>query len=455
MVSKKFKKRKLISLFDGIGCFPLAFANKIGIDKEELDYLSSEVEPFLINILNTQFPKVTQLYDIEKVEIKTINGDILTMGTPCPGFSMAGKRDGLENEESKLFTNGVEAIKEIQPEYFIWENVFGVYSAGKRSDLRNILEYFKETGYDLAWTLLDTKYFGIPHRRRRIYMVGVKSGLPKNNNIFDIKKRQSPKLLEEARSFDDHFEFDFNKESVNPKDHYAFFNRQRSDKFKEIGISNTLAKRDYKGSTDVIIRDGSIRRVVPKERLKLQGIPEDFFDETYLTQKGDKPRYQANGMSVPVVEYVFEQLNKLDGNNYSENSDYEKEVFMSKDLRTEYYSEKKGVKELKQIAYTGQMFFKRDSTGKILDSEEVEFHFAKKCVESSPVMKAVRIDKVILDEVEQKYHLSEKTLEGFLRRAIESELPLPKKMEEVIFYKFPKTKDYAKKIRSEFEKNKN
>jgi DNA (cytosine-5)-methyltransferase 1 len=456
MISKRFRKRKLVSLFDGVGCFPLAFANKIGIDKNDLDYLSSEIEPFLIGILEEQFKNVKQLYDIEKVDVKSLNGDIITMGTPCTGFSVSGKRDGLQNVESKLFVNGVEAIKEMKPEYFVWENVFGVYSAGQRSEFREILHYFKETGYDLAWTLLDTKFFGIPQRRRRLFMIGVKSGLPKNNNIFDIKERQSKELLKEEKAFDNHFEFDFNKKSKNPEDHFAFYNRQRSDKFKEIGISNTIAKRDFKGSTDVVIKNGSIRRVVPKERLRLQGIPDDFFDSTYESQKGDKPRFQANGMSVPVVEYVFEQLNKIDGNTHLTEVDYDKEIFISKDIREEYREAPKKTKpdelpKFKQIPYTGQMFFKRDEEGNILDHEEVEFHFAKRCVESSPVMKAVTIDNVLLDEVEEKYHLSEKTLEGFIRRSHTSKLPLPEKMREVMFHKYPNLIEYDKKMEEEYK----
>lgn len=449
MIKRKkriFKKNKLVSLFDGIGCFPLAFANVAKIDKDNLEYMSSEIEEFLTGILDKQFKNINQLFDIEKVDVKALNGDILTMGTPCTGFSISGNRDGLSNPESKLFINGVQAIKEMQPEYFVWENVFGVYTAGKRTEFREILQYFKETGYDLAWTLLDTKYFGLPQRRRRLYMIGVKSGLPKNNNIFDIEKRQTKEILNKAKEFDKCFEFDFNKESVKAEDHYAFFNRQRSDKFKEIGVSSTLAKRDFKGSTDVVIKNGSIRRVVLTERLRLQGIPEDFFDHTYATQKGDKPRFQANGMSVPVVEYVFEQLKKIDENKHISETDYEKEILISKDIRSEYY-EPNG-KVLKQIPYTGQMFFERDEFGNILDHENVEFHFASKCIESSPKLKPSKMDDFLLDSVEEKYHLSEKTLEGFIRRSYESDLPLPDKMRDVIFHKFPNLIEYDKKMKS-------
>lgn len=435
---KNLNDLKLISLFDGIGGFPLAWAKLLKKDHKELEYISSEIMPFLTKILSEQFPKSIQLGDIEKVDLKALNGDIVTMGTPCTGFSISGKGDGLENIESRLFKDGVEAIKTIQPEYFVWENVFGVYSANKRKEFREILQFFKSTGYDIAWTLLDSKFFGIPQRRRRVYMIGVKSGLPKQNNIFDFKKRQSTELFQKTKDFDKCFEFDFNTTSINPEEHYAFFNRQRSDQLKEIGISNTIAKRDYKGSTDLVVKNGIVRRVVPKERLRLQGIPDDFFDKSYETQKGDKPRFQANGMTVPVVEYVYKQIEKLNNKEYSTDSDYDKDVLITSDIRKELTkTNKKGEVEYLAIPYSGQMFFDRDEKGNITDHENVTFHFAKKCIEGSPELIPSHIQDILLDEVDPKYHLTKNTLKGFIRREKESGNPLPKKLKEVILHQYP------------------
>lgn len=441
------KKIKLISLFDGIGCFPLAWAKLLNLPFKDLNYISSEITPFLLDILKDKFPKSEQLGDIEKVNLNLLNGDVLTMGTPCTGFSVSGHGDGLENVESRLFKDGVEAIKTVKPSYFVWENVFGVYSAGKRKEFKEILAYFKEAGYDLAWTLLDTKYFGLPQRRRRLYMIGVKNGIPKNNNLFDFKKRQCKKLNKAAKDFENNFEFDFNKNSTTPDTHFSFFNRQRSDKFKEIGISNTIAKRDFKGATDVIVKNGRVRRVVPKERLRLQGIPDDFFDNSYAFYKSDKPRYQANGMSVPVVSYVFEQIVKLETNNIEEDADFEKDILITTDIRKELIKESKsGAIEHLAIPYSGQMFFKRDEDGNILDHDEVEFHFAKKCIEGSPNLEFNSIEDFLLDEVDEKYYLTEKTLEGYLRREYESGNMLPKKLKEVILYQYPNLIEYSKEL---------
>lgn len=441
------KKLKLVSLFDGIGCFPLAWAKMLNLPFKDLNYVSSEITPFLLDILKEKFPKSEQLGDIEKVDLNLLNGDVITMGTPCTGFSISGNGDGLENIESRLFKDGVEAVKAVQPNYFVWENVFGVFSAGKRKEFKEILAYFKETGYDLAWTLLDTKYFGLPQRRRRLYMIGVKNGIPKNNNLFDFKKRQSKELQKEVKLFENNFEFDFDKSSTSPEKHFAFFNRQRSDKFKEIGISNTIAKRDFKGATDVVIKNGRVRRVVPKERLRLQGIPDDFFDNSYTFYKSDKPRYQANGMSVPVVSYVFEQIQKIETNDLMNDSDYEKDIVVTTDIRNELTkTNKSGVVEHLAIPYSGQMFFKRDEEGNILDHDEVEFHFAKKCIEGAPELEFNSIEDFLLDEVEEKYYLTEKTLEGYLRREYESGNLLPEKLKEVILHQYPNLIEYSKEL---------
>lgn len=400
-----------------------------------------------MDILKEKFPLSEQLGDIEKIDLNLLEGGILTMGTPCTGFSISGNGDGLQNIESRLFKDGVEAIKKVKPNYFVWENVFGVFSANKRKEFKEILAYFKETEYDLAWTLLDTKYFGLPQRRRRLYLIGVKKGIPKANNLFDFKLRQSKEIFKEVKLFEENFEFDFNKESKKPKEHYAFFNRQRSDKFKEIGISNTIAKRDFKGATDVVIKNGRVRRVVPKERLRLQGIPDSFFDNSYSKYRSDKQRYQANGMSVPVVSYVFEQIVKLESNKYHENSDYEKEILVTKDIKNELIKMKEnGEEEHLAIPYSGQMFFKRDKEGNVIDKEEVEFHFSKKCIEGSPKLEFNSIESILLDEVEEKYYLTEKTLEGYLRREFESGFPLPVKLKEVILDQYPNLKEYCKKL---------
>lgn len=434
---------KLMSLFDGIGCFPLSYSNVLNIPHKNLNFDSSEIEPFLINILNTQFPNSNQMFDVTKINkeiLKSMNPDIITMGTPCTGFSISGKRDGLQNTESSLFTNGVEIIETLKPKYFVWENVFGVFSAKEKKEFREILDQFKLIGYDVAWTLLDSKFFDLPQRRRRVYLIGVRDGIKKENNIFEFKKRQSIELKKQAKESDKFYVSDYNPESIKTEDHFAFYNRQRSDSFKSIGISSTLAKRDYKSFTDIVIQNGDLRRITPKERLRLQGIPDYWFDHTYETTPSDQERFRANGMAVPVVDYVFKELLRIEsGEAYNvteEELDYDKEIYSGKSS----YDVCKGKKEdtWLKIPYSGQIFLDRDENGKVI-SDNAIYHLTDECTESSSVIKLKNIKDILLppEEVEAKFFLKKGACEGILRRERESGKALCEKLKNVIYHKFP------------------
>jgi DNA (cytosine-5)-methyltransferase 1 len=430
---------KLTSLFDGIACFPIAYANVVGIKHSELKYDSSEVMPFLLDVIHQNFPKANQLHDITKINLSGITSNILTMGTPCTGFSISGERQGLENIESKLFRNGVQAINKLKPEYFIWENVFGVFSANEGKEFRSILDEFKSTGYDIVWTTLDAQYFGVPQRRRRVYMIGVRDGIPANHNIFSFKERSHPDLKLKAKAVIDSRTHDFNPKSTDPAKHYAIFNRQRSDYFKEVGVSSTLTKRDYKSYVDIVIKDGSIRRIVPKERLRLQGIPDNWFDGTYDKYKTDKERFMANGMAVPVVEYVFENiLNKyFDGDEDMISSliSQNKNSLSSAKSAFDIHFDNKS-KPL-NISYSGHMRQKRNESGEQDINADCEYLLVNTCSESSEFPVESFIENILLDTVDPKFHIKIGSCEGMLKRETKSGRILPIKLKEVIFQKFP------------------
>lgn len=181
------------SLFDGIGGFPLA-ARMCGITP----VWASETEPSCIEITKRHFPDMKHLgsvTDISGAEIPPV--DIITFGSPCQDLSVAGKREGLDGERSGLFTEAVRIIKEmreatngIYPAYAVWENVPGAYSSHKGEDFRRVLEALAESEIpmprsrkwaesgvvgvqdrELAWRTFDAQYWGVPQRRKRIYLV--------------------------------------------------------------------------------------------------------------------------------------------------------------------------------------------------------------------------------------------------------------------------------------------
>ena len=199
-------KYKLGSLFDGSGGFPLA-GSLCGIEP----VWAAEIEPYPIAVTRLRFPNMKHLGDISKVNGAKIEPvDIITFGSPCQDLSVAGKRAGLKHEangdeettRSGLFMEAVRIIKEMRratngkyPRFALWENVPGAFSSNKGEDFKVVLEEiikiveptavmpevpqkgwnyadsYSGDGWSLAYRVLDAQYWGVPQRRRRIYLV--------------------------------------------------------------------------------------------------------------------------------------------------------------------------------------------------------------------------------------------------------------------------------------------
>jgi len=197
---------KIGSLFDGSGGFPLA-ATMCGIAPE----WASEVEPFPIAVTRSRFPGMKHLgsvTDVKGNEVEPV--DVITFGSPCQDLSVAGKRAGLKHTEngdeettrSGLFMEAIRIIKEMReatngayPRFAVWENVPGAFSSNKGEDFRIVLEEFVKVveptavmptvpkngwpyadsycgdGWSLSYRVLDAQFWGVPQRRRRIYLV--------------------------------------------------------------------------------------------------------------------------------------------------------------------------------------------------------------------------------------------------------------------------------------------
>jgi len=193
------------SLFDGIGGFPLA-AEKIGITP----LWASEIEAAPISITKKHFPNMKHFGDIKILSGEKLEPvDVITFGSPCQDLSIAGNREGLSGERSGLFMEAVRIIKEmryatngVKPRFAVWENVHGAFSSNKGEDFRIVIEEIakvnggghisiprppardtnKDTfweyagtivgdGWSLAWRVLDAQYWGVPQRRRRIFLI--------------------------------------------------------------------------------------------------------------------------------------------------------------------------------------------------------------------------------------------------------------------------------------------
>ena len=139
----------------------------------------AEIEDFPSRVLSARFPSVPNLGDMTKfkdwnIERNTI--DIIVGGTPCQAFSVAGMRQGLADERGNLTLRYVEMVNHFRPEWIVWENVPGVLSSNGGRDFGTFIGALADIGYGFAWRVLDAQHFGVPQRRRRVYLIGHNSG---------------------------------------------------------------------------------------------------------------------------------------------------------------------------------------------------------------------------------------------------------------------------------------
>ena len=140
----------------------------------------SEWDKYAAMVHKYHTPNVTNYGDISTIEWERVpDFDLLTGGSPCQDFSIAGKRAGLAGTKSSLAWEYIRILKEKKPSYFIWENVKGTLSSRNGWDFANLISAFSEEGYALWWQVLNAKDFGVPQNRERIFVVGTREGSPK------------------------------------------------------------------------------------------------------------------------------------------------------------------------------------------------------------------------------------------------------------------------------------
>ena len=200
------------SLFDGSGGFPMG-----GLLAGVTPVWASEIEPFPIRVTTKRLPFMKHYGDISQMDGRKIEPvDIITFGSPCTDMSIAGRRAGLDGKQSSLFYQAIRIIQEMReathgkyPRYLVWENVPGAFSSNKGEDFKAVLEAvigIKEPGaqvpmpeknlwpyadlylgeqWSVAYRTLDAQYWGVPQRRRRIYLVADFAGWGAGQVLFE------------------------------------------------------------------------------------------------------------------------------------------------------------------------------------------------------------------------------------------------------------------------------
>ncbi len=200
------------SLFDGSGGFPLG-----GMLAGITPVWASEIEPFAIRVTTKRLPFVKHYGDVNSIHGDKIEPvDIITSGSPCTDLSVAGKRAGLDGKQSSLFYQAIRIVKEMRcatdgkyPRWIVWENVPGAFSSNKGEDFRAVLEAvcsikngdisvprppkgkwsnagsIVADGFSLAWRVFDAQFWGVPQRRKRIYLVADFAGGSAGKILFE------------------------------------------------------------------------------------------------------------------------------------------------------------------------------------------------------------------------------------------------------------------------------
>lgn len=188
---------RFIDLFAGIGGIRKGLERAIIANGDTPQCVfTSEIKPYAISVLKQNHPGEEIFGDITKVDEKNIpDFDILCAGFPCQAFSAAGKREGFADTRGTLFFDVERILKEKKPKGFILENVEGLANHDKGKTLKTILEHLDALGYRVSYRVLNSKNFGVPQERKRIYIVGTFTEAP-NLDGFPIEEKTLGDILE-------------------------------------------------------------------------------------------------------------------------------------------------------------------------------------------------------------------------------------------------------------------
>jgi DNA (cytosine-5)-methyltransferase 1 len=336
----------------------------------------SEIEPFPKAVLKHHYPEVPDYGDMTKYKKweKHDGIELICAGTPCQAFSVAGLRKGIEDPRGNLTLTFLGVLERYRPTWVVWENVPGVLS-DRTNAFGQFIAGLSELGYSCAWRVLDAQYFGVPQRRRRVFVVGclgnwraAASVLFERHSLSgdsapSREKRQGIagttqtcagtggevtgalvardyKGVSNTNSIDDNkLVISFDERNI-----HLYSNKNEE-------TSPGLTATDYKGAKSVAhtfkIRSGcegggkgylgqdeaaftldttqsqnlmhrtAIRRLTPVECERLQGFPDNYTQIPYRNkpphQCPDGPRYKAlgNSMAVPVLKWIGERINEI------------------------------------------------------------------------------------------------------------------------------------------------
>lgn len=348
---------KFLSVCSGIEAASVAW-NPLGFECIGV----SEIEQFPSAVLKYHYPEVKNFGDLTKYEEWNIpDFDVLIGGTPCQSFSVAGKRGGLDDPRGRVMLSYLGLAKKHKPRWVVWENVPGVLSSGGGRDFGTFIWELEKLGYSLSWRVLDAQYFGVPQRRRRVFLVGylgswqypaavlfergcmqrdidpmrkerqdiaptVGTGAPYSrtgNSRTEIEAVVMSSCRQNAEIY----------EGIVPAilashEHPIVFEPGIMSRLggycAETEISSTIQAQMGGNQTSVMFNDRP-RRIMPVECERLQGFPDGHTNIPWRgkSESPDSLRYKAlgNSMAVPVIRWIGERINVV--NSFQPKKEYQ------------------------------------------------------------------------------------------------------------------------------------
>ena len=399
----------------------------------------SEIADFQSRFLATKFPDVPNLGDMNDIpqmieEGKAEIPDLLCGGTPCQAFSLAGWRNGINDDRGQLTLKYIDIIDSIDRKrlekgldrcVFFWENVegaltdktnaFGCFLAGlagleepitvKKWSSAGIL-YAKER--NIAWRVMDAKYFGLPQQRKRVYVLGGGKDFNPASILFEKGEKamsdplkpqptRQPDLFDSCDNDTSDVSFELTKE-IDGHSIEAF--RSYSDcLYAAYGTKWNGNAAAFNGSL-FLSQDGRLRRLSPLECERLMGFPDNY---TLIGKCRDTQRYQAvgNSWAVPVIQWIAQRLVK--------NEELTMEVNCSPTLRTDQYK-----------LYLLDDFVP-NGIGEYINASKMPYDF-----------KLANMVDIADTNVPEKFYITAKGCAGILRRKYEHNAGMNDRLETVL-----------------------
>lgn len=409
---------------------------------------SSEIADFPCKVLEHHFPDVPNVGDMTNIpqlilEKKHIAPDLFCGGTPCQAFSLAGWKNGLADERGQLtmtFIEIADAIDKVRvkenkkPAIVLWENVegvlndktnaFGNFLAGLAGyDTELTTTKWKKSGVvfgkkrNIAWRVIDAKYFGLPQQRKRLYVLaGGKDFRPDqvlfefdNDNITNQYKTQSSKQTIGLGNLFEEFEPEtINDEQIIYKgsDKFEFFRKYTDCLYSAYGTKWNGNAAAYNGSLYVAQND-RIRRFTPLECERLMGFPDNY---TLINGNSDTNRYQAvgNSWAVPVVKWLGKKIFEYFENGHSQISEW------TKNIRQDKYDKENQLFLLGDVHQIGVNKFLNTSS---IPSKPIEGNLG---------------NIVQTEDIPEKFYLSPQACKGILRRKKEKDIKMNSELERLM-----------------------